>query len=467
MTAPPHEARVAVVEALIALSSIDLPYGDLYLQHAQDAFEQVLGQEQYHALCHERDGLTRLAKDLREVAERGDWSQARALAQHGVRSRQRISDHQRLLALGDALDAPRLFHANPTALALGGIVVEPMPHLGRVHETCIAQLRFLLINDAARAEFYRTRLAWFEDLHVHTDSEAQPAADPSDLHRRMIEAAEQSDFALAERLSTAIMGAAENTVRGRAGAAPAVARPLPTLAAPFPDMVVQRAQHLGLSAVTLAADVAVDAYLRSCDERIVLPAAIRTDPVAASAASSYAGDEPHGVSDGLRAVLDPLLLHPFVTSAGSRYLPWFEAETMLVETFPESEPEIRTGLLSALNLRGRRGLSRLVIEHAVRSRGPQVCVDLGLDPALYVVIPIPFDAYLRLAPRFSWGGERMWTHFDGYQATRELTLRALVGGDAVYGGAEDLCSVARDYASERILARFCIVRRQRLAMRGR
>ncbi len=47
-------------------------------------------------------------------------------------------------------------------------------------------------------------------------------------------------------------------------------------------------------------------------------------------------------------------------------------------------------------------------------------------------------------------------------ASPELHLRALVGGDARYGGPEDLGSVARDYETERLVARFAVVRRQRL-----
>jgi hypothetical protein len=58
--------------------------------------------------------------------------------------------------------------------------------------------------------------------------------------------------------------------------------------------------------------------------------------------------------------------------------------------------------------------------------------------------------------------QQLWTHFDGYQLSRDLHLRALVGGDAHYGGPEDLCSVARDYETEHLMARFAAVDRQRL-----
>jgi hypothetical protein len=113
----------------------------------------------------------------------------------------------------------------------------------------------------------------------------------------------------------------------------------------------------------------------------------------------------------------------------------------------------------------RQGLPRLRIEDALGSRGPALCADLGLDPIDCAVVCVPFDAYLRLAPKYGWGRQPRWTHFDGYQLLRDSHLRALVGGDERYGGANDLCSVARSYDPEQLLARFAIVRRDRFSMR--
>ena len=48
-----------------------------------------------------------------------------------------------------------------------------------------------------------------------------------------------------------------------------------------------------------------------------------------------------------------------------------------------------------------------------------MCEDLGLDPTAYRITCIPFDVYKRLADRYGWGTRPLWTHFDGYQVTRD------------------------------------------------
>jgi hypothetical protein len=111
----------------------------------------------------------------------------------------------------------------------------------------------------------------------------------------------------------------------------------------------------------------------------------------------------------------------------------------------------------------REGLPRARIEDALRTHGDRICRDLELDPMEFVATCIPFDAYTRLAGRHGWGRREIWTHFDGYQVTRELHLRPLVGGDVRYGGPDDLCGVGLDYDVDRLIARFAIVRRARFA----
>ena len=91
-----------------------------------------------------------------------------------------------------------------------------------------------------------------------------------------------------------------------------------------------------------------------------------------------------------------------------------------------------------------------------------MCRQLELDPFQYVVVCIPFDAYVRLAPRHGWGREALWTHLDGYQVGDGFELRALVGGDVRYGGCHDFCMVGRHYDGAHVTARFAVVRRSRL-----
>ena len=448
----------------MGLSSNDLPYADLYLHRAGEVLAPILSERQYALLDHERHRLAELARGMHDAVAQGEWRQVHSLAAVGARKRQLIADNAHLLALGDAVYAPRIFRCDPGGLALAGINLESGPALDAVRESCMTRLRFALSNDDAMADLYRGRLQHLSDGGAVADPTTRSSDDPTELKRRICEAATNEDFAAAERLSTALIEAATCARSTVNGASPDNANVATSLCAAFPDAAVERAHAMGLTAVTLQPDDALGSYLGAGD-------ILRTAEFAAPSHDFEVGAERAGgggadPSGALREALDLLLHHPCVTSAGTRYLPNFKDETLLIEAFSEREPDTPTALLRALALPRRRGLSRLAVEHAVRSNTPALCVSLGLDPTDYGVIPIPFDAYLRLAPRFGWGGERLWTHFDGYQAGRGFSLRALVGGDAGYGGAADLCSVGRDYESERIISRFCVVRRRRLMLRA-
>jgi hypothetical protein len=435
--------RIALIEALIELSSADLPYSDLYLHRAETLFAEVLTRDQYVALARERAGLHTLAKQLRRLAESGAWLQVRALAKRGITGVHQVSTNERLLAIADVLYEPRVLRADATALALSGATIQSTPRLGRAHEHRIARLRFALAYDPEGAALYRARLAHLESLTIVVAEADAPPIGGDVLQQRILAAADREDFEEADRLTAALIEAAARNEPGRLRAAPSSNGRMRVVADPFAPDTVRRADEFGLSAVSLSHDSAGEGWVRP-------------------GLGTVCRDGVPAISAAMRDSLDLLQHQPFVTSAGSRYLPGFDSETLLVETFPEQEPGTETGLLRALGLRKRQGITRLAIEDAVRSHTAPICLDLGLDPLFYAIVPIPFDAYVRLAPRFDWGRQRRWTHFDGYQLTRGLRLRALVGGDAHYGGAGDLCSVERDYETDRLVARFAVVHRDRL-----
>jgi hypothetical protein len=87
---------------------------------------------------------------------------------------------------------------------------------------------------------------------------------------------------------------------------------------------------------------------------------------------------------------------------------------------------------------------------------------LGLDHQGFRLVCIPPDVHLRLGERESWGRQPFWTHFDGYLVMADGRLRALAGGDVRYGGLYDLLGISRDYDSDRVMARFAVVRRKRM-----
>jgi hypothetical protein len=172
---------------------------------------------------------------------------------------------------------------------------------------------------------------------------------------------------------------------------------------------------------------------------------------------------PPSMSEPLKETLDLLMLHPFIDSAGMRYLPRFAPEQVLVEDFLEEEKYASASeLLTALGLPRRTALSRMEIDHVLLQHGAQIVKsELDLDPQEFRLACIPFDLYSRLAETRGWGRQKSWTHFDGFQIWKGRKLRALVGGDVRFGGKYDLCSISRADERDGVVARFAVIRRER------
>jgi hypothetical protein len=160
------------------------------------------------------------------------------------------------------------------------------------------------------------------------------------------------------------------------------------------------------------------------------------------------------------------MIHPLVNSGGARHLPTLVAEDVLVEDFPDpkaGEDTPPSELLAILRLPGRRGLSRIAIEQALLAHGADVLdKPLALDPRIFRLVCIPPDVHLRLGEEQRWGRQAFWTHFDGYIVMADGRLRALAGGDVRYGGLYNLLGIGRDYDSDKLMARFAVVRRERM-----
>ena len=119
---------------------------------------------------------------------------------------------------------------------------------------------------------------------------------------------------------------------------------------------------------------------------------------------------PPGSADGLRDRIEVLMIHPLVNSGGARHLPTLVAEDVLVEDAPdlkEDEQLKPSPLLTALELAGRRGLTREAIEQALLTHGTRVLEkDLGLDPRVFRLVCIPSDVHFRLGEAEGWGDSR-------------------------------------------------------------
>jgi hypothetical protein len=232
----------------------------------------------------------------------------------------------------------------------------------------------------------------------------------------------------------------------------------------FPEDVQARARRAGLRPTLVERDAESAEYLQCCC--VWLPT-VPERPLSLDTKVSHGCTCGHacppGITASLKDTLDLLIVHPFINSAGERYLPRFAAESVLVEDFPEGEePPARGELPGALGLKRRTAVSRMELDAVLLRRGPDVVQDvLGLEPRDFRLVCIPFDVYSRLAPGFGWGQRTRWTHLDGYQVWKAGRLRALVGGDVRYGGRHHLCSIGIDDEREEVVVRLAVVRRER------
>lgn len=457
-----NETSRAVVNALVALGERDLPFADRYRQRAEEKLAALLPYERYAALKRDEEALVRLAATLRHATDRGDWIAVRSTAHQAASIRARLASSGELAHLGTAVYEHRLGRASTGALGLHGVL--PLSASVLEHERAIVlhHVQLLIAHDPEWRDFYRRRAAHFEGLKFAAGEAHASGGDPALLRRRILEAVERGAFTEIERLAATADGASDLPSPAERPTHRATGMAMAALDAPFPAGTVERATGLGLRLETLSSDPRFEQWLL-CSSGVAggTPAAL-----GAGGPGGATGSCDRPCPDALRPRLcENLLLlqrHPFVSSAGSRYLPSFGTEQLLVETFPETEPDCRTPLLAALGLPARRGLPRIAIEDAILRHSTRVLTTLALDPFEFTLACVPFDAYARLAERHGWGQQQLWTHFDGYQLFGEVDLRALVGGDTRYGGPDDLCSIGRAYGGEHLTVRFAVVRRRRL-----
>jgi len=448
--------HLSTLHALVSLSNADPSFADHYLSRAEALLASSCSRDRYWALKTQQSRLREITTELRRTVTRGDWTRVASLAREGEEIRARLAAESEILLIADAVYGPRARHFSAVSLGLSGVVAQPDSILIRSRDDILARLQRLGTDDAAWAPFYRARAAHFGGVHVAGNGGSRPALDDRELRQRILDAVDRGEFTRIMSLVDSVGGHHSPSGDGsRQDLAESDATP--ELTGGFPGAAVAEAERLGLEVATLAAAQQLEHYVH---------AAAPSGPEPGDGATCTCGREcPAAMRAGLRHNLDLLIGHAFINSAGSRYLPTFQAETLLIETFPESEPDARTGLVAELGLSHRRGLPRLAIEDALLTRGPTICSNLGLDPTDFALVCVPFDAYLRLAPHRGWGQQELWTHMDGYQVTRNLDLWALVGGNARFGGSHDLSSVARRYDSDHLTVRLAVVRRDRLLVR--
>lgn len=460
------ENVLRAAELLTELASIDWMFSDVYHERAEQMLSPVCSRDQFRELAVQSDQLDRLAAELQNALGRTDWPRVQTLASEGRELRASLDESARLSDVAASVYRGRPPDVRKALLVLGGIGTLPADQIRAELASVIEMLRTLADLDASLSDFYRRRAKHYSGLALESTSSSPVRVEPEELISALRNAAGRRDFTRVETLAKA---AAEEhrDVLGRVRARRPSEEQDRRLNTALPAIAVEQARRLGLEAHALAAAPEMNAYLScTCAEKAdLLDSSVQQGGRPVSGCTCGHPCPPH-IRPSLKDTLDLLMGHVFVSSAGSRYLPWFGGEHVLVEPFPDESAGLGGVLLEQLRLPGRIGLSRLAVENALLNHGPRLCREIGLDPLEYKVVCIPFDVFARLAPTLGWGRSERWAHFDGYQVTRDLKLLALVGGDARFGGPDDLCSVGRDYESDRLLLRLAIVRRERLAARA-
>ncbi|MDX2479784.1 MAG: hypothetical protein QNK24_05550 [Desulfuromusa sp.] len=459
----------AMLANLIDLARADTLYCDVYILRARYYLKQELSHDGYLGINRIKIREASLPNQIRNAMNRGDWHEVYELSglykslQEELEGKKTLEEFARKIY--DSQDIP----IDPFSPGMHKIAGFSTNHLPDLRNKAIRGLKELSQSDSDWKEFYAKRQAVFTALIINTnglDTSSQPSS-AIVLEEEAAEALETGNMArlelLAEKLS-------QNSSKADSSTTPAEflekAHKAPDeYLFEFPQKVLKKAADLGLELYSVPSRSAEYAPFSR----------FSWHPTYSDLQSSHPSvmqvpdlPFPTGFPEALKSRIQLFAIHPFINSAGVRYLPNMIAEDVLVEGFPEPEAGSdlpSSGLLEALGLKQRSQLSRQQIEAVLLDKGGDLLRDeLGLDPIDFKLVCIPPDLHLRIGLDRGWGQQRIWTHFDGYMIMADANRWALAGGDVRYGGIYDLLGLSCRYDSDRIISRFAVVQRCRMAI---
>lgn len=476
---PPSQAdqkRVpTTVTRLVTAADGDTLYRDVYLRRAAALLAPIVSAASYVASLTDRRELQRLLAQARAAVDRKDWTQVGEIGAQAASLQRSLETDEHVMSA-----AASVYGAPPVVLdpLSPGLATPRWSNAAAARTDVCAALADLAREDAGMQGLYSARRRALEAL-VLAGAAAGGApgsgASAGNVEQQALQALERGDAAALQRLAQSMLGgrAAPHAAGAEADTAVGGSIETPTvLGDPIPAAAVPRAAALGLESVVdelPSGDVsrAVGEFI----ERYALGASPAVhdranEGVARMAVAARELAVPGDVAAIFAETISLFALHQFVNSAGVRYVPIpSHREAMLIETHAEGDETV-TPLLRALGLDRRRALSRDDIEDALQKHAAGIVADqIGLDPLAFRLVCVPPDVFMRVGRTRGWGQRPEWTHFDGYQVMQGGRLRALVGGNAKFGGLGDLCSIGSYDARDNTFARFAVVRRDRLGVR--
>jgi hypothetical protein len=421
----------------------------------------VFSIEEFRGLEQQKADLAMLPLTIGRALDRGDWAQVGELSERAVTLRRAGDGKHQQMEIARKIYAEDDVKLDPFSPGMQPFTRIAAKELLALRSRAVESLAALEREDAPCKTFYAGRRSALQGLTLATDEQSPTAGasiDPREAAKRALQVGDMRGLA---QLAQSLVAAATSSTAGKPTAqstGTTEQQPSADLRTSFSERALTAARRLGLAPRRLEPKPELAALRQYAWNPILTDEAglgqVRPVPL------------PAGTPEGFRERLEMFMIRPFVNSGGARHLPRLVAEDVLIEDFPDpkegAEPA-SSELLKALGFSRRRGLTRIAIEQALLAHGAGVLdQQLGLDPQVFRLVCIPPDVHIRLGEAEKWGQQPLWTHFDGYLIMTNGRLRALAGGDVRYGGLNHLLGIGRDYDSDLVMARFAVVRRERM-----
>ncbi|MGD9161638.1 MAG: hypothetical protein PVG39_24725 [Desulfobacteraceae bacterium] len=457
--------KISLIGNIIDVADVDTVFRDIYIEHAKDLLSDMLTPDDYQDMIREKNMLARLPDSINEAMEKNDWEAVKELSLRMKDLHRWSESNQYMFDIGRKVYSSNFIYINPFSPGLyheAGISIDDLPV---IRKDIIKKLEDIIMADKSMNDFYAARKNYFSSIQVGKAGGEEFTNDEIDLAEMAKQALEHGDIIKLEELSEQILNLTKYSSRSSSSKSQSLDQEYGKEGEErlfeFSDNNLKRAGKIGLKPFRIEASPKYASLCRhglrrefKVDKSSGWKRIQETDPLFKN-----------GVSDVLKTRTEVFSKHLIINSMGSRHLPDFVQEDLLVEDFPEKQSgdDSDSPLLKLLGFETRRGLSRLAIEHSLFINGYRIVKDeLGLDPTIFKLICIPSDIYIRLGETMEWGRHEIWTHFDGYSILQHSMFNAMAGGDTRFGGIFDLVTIGREYESDHVIARFAVVQRKRM-----
>lgn len=461
--------RQAIISNLINLGRTDTLYRDLYLLRARDHLEKDLSRQGYLELKRMMVKEAGLPNQIRNSMTHNDWQQVQDLSGQYKWLQEELESKKIVQDLARKIYDNQDIAIDPFSPGMHKIAGYSSSRLDDLREEIIRRLKELSHADRTWQEFYAQRLTVFTAMSINTnglEKSNQPAS-AIVLEEEAAQALQAGNMARLGLLAEKLLQLPRNPDNSTTPAEllEGAHTPPDNYLFEFSQETIKKAEALGLELYSVPSRREEYApFLRFAWHPTYSD--LQEDHKSVLRVPDH--DLPADLPDALKARIQLFAIHPFINSAGVRFLPNMVAENVLVESFdePEAGSDLpSSGLLDALGLKQRNQITRLQIENVLLEKGSEVVRDeFALDPREFKLVCIPPDLHLRIGQKHGWGQQKIWTHFDGYMVLANGNCQALAGGDVRYGGIYDLLGISNSYDSDRIIARFAVVQRRRMAI---